>query len=209
MPFSVLGCVLLLLIPLVSYFIDSGAMIHRPVIQQSRVSKATLTDMDKENHAFSIELWLQHGGCNWFEYKNICPSVAWRQAIIWTNDGLLSLRPWEIAFNGILFEIKRSFPQANAFVDVDCRMTATLFYVGLSVLINSFRLGGAIWTTFVQQVITRNNVDQYHIWKQFHRRFKIPAIKNILDSYPSKMTANDLLRYHHISSMMNCYMAQT
>ena len=36
-------------------------------------------------------------------------SIIWRQAIIWTNDDILSIRPYETHFGQILFEIQNFY----------------------------------------------------------------------------------------------------
>ena len=58
-----------------------------------------------------------------------------RQAIIWTNDGILSIRPVGTNFSDILAEINNIFIQENVFKSVVCDMAA----------INFLGTGAIIW----------------------------------------------------------------
>ena len=49
-----------------------------------------------------------------------------RQPIIWTNDGLLSIRPQATHFNEILFEIQKFFIQERAYENVVCKIDGHL-----------------------------------------------------------------------------------
>ena len=63
---------------------------------------------------------------------------VWRQAIIWTNAGILPIRSQGTYFNEISIKIQNIFIQENTFENVFCQM-ATIF-PGLNVLTGSQKL---------------------------------------------------------------------
>ena len=77
-------------------------------------------------------------------------SLGWRQAIIWTNDGILLIGPLGISFSEILIEIHSNILiQENAFENVVCEIAAILSR-----------------PQWVENQL--NNIQIHHIWHKQH-----------------------------------------